>query len=93
MGVAATLGSEAKAEDCLFAVCKLGIEVGTIDAGTITIAALLDGIAVAVVTDILEDEYVVEACVESLYEYVGLPVSEGGGVVYRTAITVRTLFA
>ena len=76
MGVAATLGCEAEAEHCLLAVCKLGIEVGSIYTGTITVAALLDGIAVAVVTDVLEDEYIVEAGVEAFDEKVGLPVSE-----------------
>ena len=55
---------------------NLGIEVGSVHAGAVAVAAFLDYIAHIVLTDVLEHEYVAQVGIETLYKDVRLPVSQ-----------------
>ena len=92
-GVAAALRGKAQLELHFLAVGNLGIEVGSVHAGAVAVAAFLDYIAHIVLTDVLEHEYVAQVGIETLYKDVRLPVSQVGGPVHRAAVTVGTLLA
>ena len=92
MGVAAALRREAELELRLLAVGNLRIQIGTVYACAVSVAALLDNIPYFVLADIFEHKDVAQVCIETLHQDVCLPVSQMGSPVHRTAVTVGAFF-
>ena len=75
MDIAAALRREAELELRLLAVGNLRIQIGTVYACAVSVAALLDDIPYFVLADIFEHKDVAQVCIETLHQDVCLPVS------------------
>ena len=92
MGIAAALCRKSELELRLLTMGNPRIQIGTIYTCTVSVAALLNNIPYFVLADIFEHKDMAQVCIETFHQNVCLPVPQMGSPVYRTAVTVGTLF-
>ena len=93
MRIAAALRGEAQLQLCLLAVCYPGVDVGPVHPCSVAVSAFFDDVAQFVVAYVFQHEHVTQVGVEAFHQHVGLPMSEAGGPVHRTAVAVGAFLA